>query len=168
MAWWISNTGQVKQSASNPGGWLGPYPTRAAAQAVLGGGSGSGGGAWYVITIRRTPQTPFTVEVAQKPFPSGSGITALQDSGPYATQAEAQAAADKLKKAPIPGLVNSPLSGIGGFLANLSSGNLWLRLAEGAIGLILLAIGLSTLLKGTPAGDAAGTVTKAIPKVIPV
>ncbi len=46
LPWWISNTGKIRQAATNPGAWLGPYATKADARKALGnqGGGGAGGG----------------------------------------------------------------------------------------------------------------------------
>src|SRR5262245_11973189 len=56
------------------------------------------------------------------------------------------------------------LCNIGQSLTNgLLPENFLMRAGEVLIGLILLGIGLNTLLKNTPVGDAAKTVTKAVP-----
>lgn len=96
-------------------------------------------------------------------------------AGPFATKADAQAWQTGANTAG-----NSPGSAIGGaadaaanatglgsvgdFLSRLSNSNTWVRLGEVVIGLILVAIGLNSMLKGKPlqiVTGAAGTVGKA-------
>ena len=86
--------------------------------------------------------------------------------GPYPTQATAQAEADSLNSSDAPSVVTqgaeaavSSSSPIGG----LFQASLWLRVAEVAMGLILIGIGLNALLKGKPltvVTSAAGAVGK--------
>ena len=47
------------------------------------------------------------------------------------------------------------------FLSMLTSGNLWIRVAEGIVGLALIIVGLAELGQGTPIGKAATTIGKA-------
>lgn len=93
-------------------------------------------------------QAQGVLELARKVDQSGAA--------PVTTQAGAAAT----------GKVPNPLKGlaaIGDFFARLSNGNTWLRVAEVAAGVILLAVSLNKLL-----GNPAGKVSKAMPKVVPV
>jgi len=68
--------------------------------------------------------------------------------------------------APVAGAVSTTLGAVDAvpkFLSMLTSGNLWLRIAEGAAGLILLAIGVNALFKGKPASAVTGTAAKLAP-----
>lgn len=112
------------------------------------GAPSAGGGGWYVITFRAKPTDPFTVEVSQKPFPAGQ---ALIDSGPYATQAEAQAAAQKLQSAPIPGTgIPNPFSWVGAvahwigdFVLSLTDVHMWISLGWIVLGGLMVLVGLN-------------------------
>ncbi len=151
--WYYALGGQVTHYATDPGSqWTGPYPTQAAAQAAQGGtsGGGSSAGGWYVITVRKTPQTPFTVQVSQQPFPSGPGVTALQDSGPYATQAQAQAAASTLTHEIVPGI---PAAG-----STPDWQTLLVRIGEVLLGIVLIGIGLARI---TGAQNTISAIAKA-------
>jgi hypothetical protein len=121
-------------------------------------------GQWYVITVRKNVNSPFTVQVSQMPFPQG----ALKDSGPYATRALAQTAADKLKAMPVPGApgLTNPLGGIdavGHFFANLTDRNTVIRIVEVLIGIVLITGASLKLAENTQAGKA---VKAAIPKAV--
>ena len=157
MKWWANTqTFGVTQAATRPSGpgWLAQsFATQAEAEAAASGGGG--GGQWYVITIRQTPQTPFTVEVSQKPFPSGAGITALEDSGPYATKTEAQAAASKLTHEIVPGI---PALG-----SAPDWQKLMVQIGEVLLGLILIGIGVAHLTNAVPlATKVAGAAAKGV------
>ena len=180
MAWYAdSKTKQVadKPWRVSPGPpWLGPFPSQKEAEIAVGGPGnpkGGGSGRWYVVTIRRSPQTPFTVEVMQKPFPSGSGITVMIDhtggvSGAgYPTQAAAEAAARGYKSQLVPGIQSSAL-GIGGitsvlsaFYTNLTDGKMWRSVGWLALGIVFLVTGLYLWMKNSGmmpkinAGDVA-------------
>jgi hypothetical protein len=92
--------------------------------------------------------------------------------GPFATQAEARAAAKPRQQSPNPvnDAVNAAqnanipgLTAIGDFFSRLTKPALWLRVAEGVLGLLLLGLGLNALLH-----NPAGKAIKAAPKVVPV
>jgi hypothetical protein len=112
----------------------------------------SGSGGWYVITYRKTPQDPFTVQVSQKPFPPGQ---ALVDSGPYATQAAAEAAAQKLRTAPVPGTsIPNPFSWVGAvahwigdFALHITDAPMWISIGWITLGAILIFSGIMLWLK---------------------
>lgn len=124
----------------------------------------SGGGAWYVITVRQLPphQTPFHVEVSQKPFPGPPRFQSLVDKGPFQTQAEAEKEAQAVKQHdnnPFPGAgaASGLFGGIGalGDLAHrLTESSTWIRVGEFLAGAILLWVGLNAMTKGTAAGTA--------------
>jgi hypothetical protein len=48
------------------------------------------------------------------------------------------------------GVLNLYQSGILGFLGRLSDGNLWLRVGEGVLGIVLIAIGVAKLTNAVP------------------
>ena len=109
---------------------------------------------WYVITVRKNPQSPFTVQVSRKPFPAG----ALVDSGPYKTQAEADAAAAKLRSAPVPGTpvpgIPNPFSWIGAvshwvgdFVLSVTDVHMWISVGWILLGAMLVIWGLLLWLK---------------------
>jgi hypothetical protein len=112
-----------------------------------------------------SPQGPTLNLYAVK---QSSGKPAGAVAGPFATQAQAQAQAAKLNQ----GAVATPgniASSTGQALTNgILPENWFMRAGEIFIGLILLAVGLNTLMKGTIVGDAASSVSKAVPKVVPV
>lgn len=55
------------------------------------------------------------------------------------------------------------LGGVEGFLAKLGDPHLWLRIAEGILGIILIATSVSKL---TGAGSAVGKVARKVPLVV--
>jgi hypothetical protein len=55
---------------------------------------------------------------------------------------------------------------ISGFLSALVNKNTWLRIGEGAIGIILLGIGVSIIAKSSSAGQTATKVAKTAVKVV--
>jgi hypothetical protein len=62
------------------------------------------------------------------------------------------------------GAAESAVSGVPDFLSRLTSANLWIRVGEVVVGLILLGIGLNAMLKGKPlqvVTGAAGVAGKA-------
>jgi hypothetical protein len=122
-------------------------------------------GGWYVITFRAKPTDPFTVRVSQKPFPAGQSLI---DSGPYATQLEAAAAAAKLRTALIPHVPTpptptspfTPIASVGDFFHRLTEKETWIRVGEVALGGILVYAGVRALSSGTAVSSAAKSVTK--------
>ena len=61
----------------------------------------------------------------------------------------------------------SPWAALDGFLSNLESGSLWLRLGEAIAGIVLLGIAANAIFKGKPLQvitGAAGTIGKVVPK----
>ncbi len=73
----------------------------------------------------------------------------------------AQAAQAGASAAENPGNTANTLTG---FLSDLTSASLWIRVGEGIVGLILIGIGLNAMLKGKPfqiVTGAAGTIGKA-------
>lgn len=95
----------------------------------------------------------------------------------YATQAQMNAAIAANHWPPATGSISTGVSNLGqsavsGATGALTNGllpeNFLMRAGEVLIGLILLAVGLSVILKSTPVGDAAGAVVKNVPKVVPV
>lgn len=110
----------------------------------------SGGGTWYVISVPTSARGSAKVEVSQKPFPVGS----TEVSGPYATKAEAQAAAKKTGTGiPLPHIPN-PLSGV----EAIFQANIWIRVAEVVLGLVLVAVGLAKLTNAVPAATKIAKV----------
>lgn len=124
---------------------------------------------WWIVNQLTRPGGPrgpqqtnyVIVQSASRP------INAI--SGPYDTKAEAQAAQTGDNTAG-----NSPGSAIGGAtdaavkslnpLAGLFQANIWIRVGEVVVGLILLGIGLNALMKGKPMAivtGAAGVAGKA-------
>lgn len=56
-----------------------------------------------------------------------------------------------------------PLAGIAGILSTLTNKNTWMRIGEGLLGIILIAIAVSSLAKNS---DAAQTATKTAAKAV--
>jgi hypothetical protein len=52
---------------------------------------------------------------------------------------------------------------IGEFFNALTQGNTWIRVGEGALGLLLLVVGVAAITRGTPIGSAIRTGAKAMP-----
>jgi hypothetical protein len=80
--------------------------------------------------------------------------------GPYATQALAQAAANSLNQniatnvqAAIPEGPTVKAPSIASILEGLKSRALWIRIAEGTLGVALILVGVSKLAEGSPAAD---------------
>lgn len=77
--------------------------------------------------------------------------------GPFATEDEAKAAQAPLKQPvslnPLPAIADATgLSAVGAFLAKLGQASTWLRVAEVALGLVLVAVGVAKLVPAfTPA-----------------
>lgn len=141
--------------------WVGAY-----IEAGMGVGGSSG-----------TPYLPFVFQDATKAQAQKDAAAKLL-SGPYSTQAAAQAWADAYEKNPktihagsdIPSGPGNPVplagSGPGGtgtvqgdnppgpagwaqalatFLGNLTNANTWIRVAEAALGLVLIAVGVGRI-----------------------
>jgi hypothetical protein len=99
---------------------------------------------------------PFgSIADAKAAFNAASGAAALGASGGLGAATAAGVT---------PG---SAFAGFGGILAPLFQANLWLRVAEVAAGLILLAIGVNALFKGKPL-ETVTKIAAAAPKVVPV
>lgn len=104
---------------------------------------------------------------------SYDGMSWVYWKGPYATEAEAQAAQNP-QASPNPQQaaaralkpVTGALTSVNDFLSRLTSANLWMRIGEVVAGLILLGIGLNAMLHGQPlkvVTGAAGAVGKLVP-----
>ena len=85
--------------------------------------------------------------------------------GPYATKADAQAAAQGAVSSGKIGVqkpvnkIPNPVSGLGSFLARLSQASTWLRVAEVLLGVVLLAVGVARITNAVPiATKIAGAV----------
>lgn len=162
----------------------GPYPSRQAAQAeasILNGAPGGGvgvkspGGSQWWFYNSRTGQV---IEDTDWITAQGDKLRVLAAPGiwhEYATNADMLAAiaannwpapqylnsvAQNLANAPknVPGLTG--LAAIGDFFSRLTQASTWLRVAEVAVGAILLVVALNKAL-GNPAGKAAATVARA-------
>lgn len=100
-------------------------------------------------------------------------VTSITVGGKTAASAAAQLATDAGNAAPsaITGVPGGPaiadtysaVDAIPKFLSRLTSGALWLRIAEAAAGLILLAIGVNALFKGKPMNAVTKVAGKAAP-----
>ena len=118
-------------------------------------------GTWWVVEYlttgtlsRLAPQPEGTqFRVVQAPTQAaaiskvGGGITA---TGPFPTQAAAQASGNATKtavdQATQAGHIPNPLSGlaaIGDFFSRLTRAATWMRIAEVALGLVLIAVGIA-------------------------
>jgi hypothetical protein len=62
----------------------------------------------------------------------------------------------------LPALPN-PIASVTDFLALLAKGQTWIRVAEFAVGIVLVGVGINAALKGAPA-SAAGKIPKPKPK----
>jgi|SRR5271166_2693411 len=169
MDWWISPAGKIisaprsERISYEVNGYQGPYASRAAAQAAQG--TGSGGGSWYVVSeqVGTGKVTVTNYLAAQKPFPQN----ATEVSGPYATRAEANAAANtqKLKAISAPSLPSLPslpnplagLSSIGDFFGRLTQASTWVRVGEVILGLVLIAIGIARMTHAVPIATKIAT-----------
>lgn len=106
---------------------------------------------------------------------SGEGQQLVKWKGPYATEAEARTAQAPRQQSPNPvadatnaaenatGGLGGALASIGAFLAKLGRASTWLRVAEVALGLVLMAVGVAKLVPAfTPAQVIARKVGGAI------
>jgi hypothetical protein len=116
-------------------------------------GLSPGGPALHVYTVKQSA-TP----------PPG------QVAGPYSTQAEAQAQATALNQgstATPAHIAQASASSISSsILGPLFQSNIWLRVAEVLIGVVLIGIGLNAMLKGKPlqvVTSTAGMAAKVVP-----
>jgi hypothetical protein len=66
------------------------------------------------------------------------------------------------------GLVSTvePLAGIAGVLSTLTSPNTWLRIGEGVLGIVLIAVGVVAITKSTNAGKAITSTAVKAAKII--
>ncbi len=64
------------------------------------------------------------------------------------------------------GATGTALTDLSGFVSALSQKATWVRIGEGVLGLVMIAIGLTMISKGTAVGNAAGTAVKTATKVI--
>jgi hypothetical protein len=99
---------------------------------------------------------------------SGEGQQLVRWQGPFATEAEAQAAQNPQQQSlnPVNDLVNaaetsntlSSATSILGFLKGLFTRKNAVRFAEGTLGLALVLVAVAELAKGTPVGNAVKKV----------
>lgn len=125
---------------------------------------------WWVISVASStnPNGKFiVVSGTAAAIHAKYGVAA---SGPYPTQAAAQAQANTIGGGfPGANVSGNPGTAIGQGVSAIgnSLGLNWeqaiLRFGEVALGIVLLAIGLNAVLK-----NPAGTVAKNVPKVVPV
>jgi hypothetical protein len=66
--------------------------------------------------------------------------------------------------AQVPGATT--VGGLSDFFSRLTTGAVWVRVGEVLVGIVLLGVGVSAMLKGTPAGNAAGSIAKTAKKVV--
>lgn len=130
-----------------------------------GNGSNTGplgippGGPWFVNG------TTGTIQRQSNPLLAEALATAGWVGFPTQALAKAFASNDLSAhaKAPVRAAV-STAEGVNSFLGRLGNPNLWVRVAEVVVGVVLIAIGLNAMLKGKPMSivtGAAGTVGKA-------
>lgn len=168
MPWWLSNTCEIRQAASNPGAWLGPYPTRAAAEAAAqsagcpgtGPGPQPGPGDWYVVDFTGPPGRVGTREVARQ-FKSRTAIKPpwTYVAGPFPTRAAAEAYISQ--HTPVQRGINavtgafSWLQDIGHWVgiavAYITDGAMWRSIGWVALGAALLIIGIILWWRSTEA-----------------
>ena len=100
-----------------------------------------------------------------------TGQPLVKWKGPFATEAEAKAAQNPKQQSPNPAsdlataaknASGGPLAGlaaIGDFFQRLTQANTWVRIGEGILGLILLAVGVARITHAVP---VATKVAKAV------
>jgi hypothetical protein len=108
---------------------------------------------WWIV--QNTSVTPNTYTVVEKnpPAPAGSnGIGYFNESNAKSTAAALNASAKegvaKTLETKIPGV--SALTSVTQFLGNLANANLWMRVGEVVLGLILIAVGVAELTHAVP------------------
>lgn len=99
----------------------------------------------------------FTSEQAADAYMQSQGGGADTSHSPIQAGANAVSAAGQAAAGAV-----SAASAVPDFLGRLSNPHTWLRVAEVAVGVILLAVGLNALLKQSTGVDVAGTVRKAV------
>jgi hypothetical protein len=105
-----------------------------------------GGLGWHELNIPGNATEAQAAAEAKKEFPHGkepttAGITPAR---------VAQVAAQQAGASGVPGL-----SQIGAFFGNLGNPHMWLRIAEGILGILLIATAVSKLAEGSAIGQAA-------------
>jgi hypothetical protein len=112
---------------------------------------------WWVVA----PSESGGVNGAGDKVQQAAAMPALAVAGPYPTQAAAAAALAEIKKAGtttnplefaaqnvVPGLTG--INAIGDFFSRLASANLWERVGEVVLGLILIAVGVAHITHAVP------------------
>lgn len=112
----------------------------------------------------------------QGPTISVENITWSNVNGPYATQAQANAAIPAIQKAePAPGAaqeataaagISNPLNDIGDFFHRLTEAATWERVGEVAVGVLLLYIGVKALTQDTALAKSAKSGSSTGKKII--
>jgi hypothetical protein len=116
------------------------------------------------------PGTPeYQAAVAGRPFSApGLGMTVVKWKGPFATEAQAQAAQNPKPSPEGPGaLVNAAadsvpgVASVGDFLHRLTEGSTWIRVGEVLLGLVLIAIGVARITHAVPIATKIATTAGA-------
>ena len=98
-----------------------------------------GGVGWHELNIPGSDTEAQAAAAAKKEFPTGKTPTTSPVKG-----VENQA----------PGGVLTGLAAIGDFFQRLTQGNTWLRIGEGLLGIILIAVGLAHMSHAVPVATA--------------
>lgn len=116
-----------------------------------------GGAGWHELNIPGSATATAAAAEAKKEFPKGSAPT---NAGITPARVAQVATGEAANAAGVGG--GNPLAGlaqVGQFFSALSQGSTWIRVAEGILGIILLAVGVARITHAVPiATKIAGAV----------
>jgi hypothetical protein len=185
MQWWVNPQGNVVSSSQYVdyagNGWQGPFTTKAAAEAAAGKANGSTGNAngrpWFIRYNAAGTGLVGGVGSLDVPFqPSNEAEQLFLEANPedyvwFSTKAEAESwlasnPAGRLSQRISNDYNNAGnltgLNAIGNFFNKAGQSQLWIRVVEVGLGLLLIAVGVAKLTHAVPiATKIAGTAAKA-------
>lgn len=143
MAWYYNTeTGQLQQAHGTFG-----FLTSAGFEITELFGAG-----WHELSIPNTDTGAQAAAAAEKEFPKGVKPTYAQVTPENIAAAGVIGAATG--QVATTAQTQSWSSGLTNLLANLANRNLWLRLAEGLLGIVLISVGLAHMTRAVPIATA--------------
>lgn len=119
----------------------------------------------------QTPSVTAFIAKIRKTDPAGASVLQAFFADPQARKVILDMGSIKTPTENLTGITNAvsdlnPVNGIASVISTLSSPNTWLRVGEGVLGIVLIAIGLLAITKSTPAGQALASTAVKAAKVI--